>query len=106
MAAGTGKRIALGEGSSYRLVKLIERAAARVGVGVTTRGRGPHTGLPIEAGFGGRSALSAYISWDGSDALAHTPQDDMSHLDPERLRKVGQTMALTLLMLSREVGGW
>ncbi len=106
VAAGTGKRIALAEGSSYRLVKLIERAAARVGVGVTTRGRGPHTGLPIEAGFGGRSALSAYISWDGSDALAHTPQDDLSHIDPERLRKVGQTMALTLLMLSREIGGW
>jgi peptide/nickel transport system permease protein len=106
VAAGTGTRIALGEGSSYRLVKLIERAAGRVGVGVTTRGRGPHAGLPVEAGFGGRSALSAYISWDGSDVLAHTPLDDLSRIDPERLRKVGQTTALTLLMLSREIGGW
>lgn len=106
VAAGTGKHMLLGEGSSYRLVRLFQRAASRLGVGLTTRGRGPHADLPVQAGFGGRSALTAYISWDGADQWAHTPQDDLNSIDPERLRKVGQTTALSLLMLSREMSGW
>jgi len=54
------------------------------------------------AGFGGRQALSAYVSWDGSDMLVHTPEDTPAIIDPVKLRKVGRTVYLVLLVLSRE----
>ena len=73
VGAGGGKGIALGQGTSFSLVQLFQDAARRVGVPVTTRGRGPHHGLEARSGFGGRSALSAYVSWNGSDRTAHTP---------------------------------
>jgi ABC-type dipeptide/oligopeptide/nickel transport system permease component len=106
VGSGTGEGIALGEGSSYRLVQLFDRAASRLGVETTTRGRDPHYGHSTRTGFGGRKTLTAYLSWDGSDYLAHTPQDTLEQIDPEKLAKVGRTTLLTLLMLSREVTGW
>ena len=53
--------------------------------------------------FGGRSALSLYVSWDGSDKLAHTTGDTVESIDPDKLRQVGRTAYLGLLVLSREV---
>ena len=102
MGAGTGEAIELAEGSSYRLVQLYQTAAARLGNAVTTRGRDPHFGLPAAIGFGGRSGLTLNVSWDGSDATAHTPQDTVDTIDVEKLRKSGQTTLLTLMVLSRE----
>ena len=103
VGAGSGTAIALGDGSSYRLVRLYQNAAGRVGASTTTRGRGPHDLLYAPPGFGGRSALSLYVSWDGSDRAAHTPADDVEAIDPEKLERVGQSTLLTLLVLSREV---
>ena len=103
VGAGDGTGIALDQKSSFRLIQLFQEAAGRLGVETTTRGRGPHYGMPVEAGFGGRSALSAYLSWDGSDRLAHTPGDRVEAIEPETLEQVGQTTMLVLTVLSREV---
>lgn len=102
LGAGTGDAIQLSEGSSYRLVQLYQTAAAKLGNSVTTRGRDPHFGFPTQVGFGGRSGLTLNVSWDGSDATAHTTQDTVELIDLEKLRKSGQTTLLTLLVLSRE----
>ncbi len=69
---------------------------------VTTRGRGPHFGLPVLAGFGDRTALSAYLSWNGSDQGVHTLEDDAASLDPTKLMRSGRTALLVLSVLSRE----
>ncbi len=103
VAAGDGQAIALGEGSSYRLVKLFQQAAGRIGVATTTRGRGPHFARPARPSFGGRDALTLDVSWDGADRLAHTPQDAVEIIDPGKLRQVGQTTLLILNVLAREV---
>jgi ABC-type dipeptide/oligopeptide/nickel transport system permease component len=103
VGAGDGAAIALGEGSSFRLVQLYQAAAARLGVATTTRGRDPHYDLPARPGFGGRSALSLYASWDGSDASAHHPGDTVATIDPDKLRQSGQTTLLALSVISREV---
>jgi Zn-dependent M28 family amino/carboxypeptidase len=103
VGAGDGSEIALEQGSSFRLVQLFQKAAGRLGVSTTTRGRGPHHGMFASRGFGGRSALSLYVSWDGSDRTAHTPEDTLEALDPRKLRQVGQTTLLVLTVLSREV---
>jgi ABC-type dipeptide/oligopeptide/nickel transport system permease subunit len=103
VGAGDGKEIALGEGSSYRLVRLFQTAASRLRIPTTTRGRGPHYGRPIPGGFEGRSAMTLYLSWDGSDRTAHTPQDTSDVVDPKKLEQLGKATALTLSVLSREV---
>ena len=102
VGAGTGETIVLGEGSSYRLVQLFQDAAGWLGTSTTTRGRGPHYGMYTELGYGGRSALTAYVSWDGSDRTAHTVEDTFEAIDPEKLEQVGQTTLLVLTVLSRE----
>jgi hypothetical protein len=60
LGQGTGQGLAFDEYSSYRLVQLFQRAASRLGVATTTRGRGPHYGLAILPGFGERPGLSLY----------------------------------------------
>jgi hypothetical protein len=103
VGAGDGSAVALGEGSSYRLTQLFQKAAARLGVDTTTRGRGPHYGMPTATAFGGRDALSLFVSWDGSDRTAHTPADTLAMIVPDKLRQVGQSAMLTLSVLAREL---
>lgn len=102
VGAGAGKDIVLGQGSSFRLVQLFQKAADRVGASTTTRGRGPHYGIAAGPGYGGRSALTAYVSWDGSDRTAHTPEDTFEAIDRQKLEQVGETTLLALTVLSRE----
>jgi peptide/nickel transport system permease protein len=104
LAAGDGKGLASGDGSSYRLVQLFQAAADRMGASTTTRGRGPHYDMytAVIPGSRSESILPLYISWDGSDRLAHTPEDTMELIDPEKLEQAGQTTLLTLTVLSRE----
>jgi hypothetical protein len=103
VGAGADKEIALGDGSSYRLVRLFQEAAGRLGIATTTRGRGPHYGIPIVAGFGGRDAMTLYLSWSGSDDTAHTPRDTYDSVDPKKIAEVGRAALLLLQVLSREV---
>jgi hypothetical protein len=103
VGAGTGEGIAIGQGTSYRLATLVSDAAGRLNIPVTQRGRGPHFGQFTNLAFGGRDALSAYIHWDGSDWLAHTPQDTYDIIDPQKMQQVGETTMLVLTVISREV---
>jgi Zn-dependent M28 family amino/carboxypeptidase len=103
VGAGDGKGIALGDGSSHRLVQLYQGAAGRMGVSTTTRGRGPHFGVYVRPESRSESALPIYSSWDGSDRTAHTAADAVEAIDPKKLEGVGRTTLLTLTILSREV---
>jgi len=103
VGAGDGQGIALGDGSSHRLVQLYQGAAGRMGLSTTTRGRGPHFGVYVRPDSRNESALPIYVSWDGSDRMAHTAQDTVEAIDPDKLEGVGQTTLLTLTVLSREV---
>ena len=100
---GTGNAIGLGNDSSYRLVNLFQEAATRYNLTTTTRGRNPHYGMPLPTAFGGRDAMTLSISWDGSDALVHTPRDTFEIIDPTKLYDIGRPAYLTLLVLSREI---
>ena len=99
---GTGDSIALSEESSFRLVRLFQSAADKLGVSTTTRGRNPHYGHPINFQFGERTALTLSLSWDGSDHLAHTTADTPEIIDPDKLYDSGSTTMLVLFVLARE----
>jgi hypothetical protein len=58
--------------------------------------------MPTATAFGGRDALSLFVSWDGSDRTAHTPADTLAMIVPDKLRQVGQSAMLTLSVLARE----
>ncbi|HBY94136.1 MAG TPA: hypothetical protein DEP84_09275, partial [Chloroflexi bacterium] len=103
LGAGAGNAIVLGEGSSFRLVQLFQEAGKRMNAATTTRGRGPHFGMLTRSGFGGRSAMTIHVSWDGSDRTAHTPEDAVAAIDPYKLERSGRTTLLALSVLSREV---
>lgn len=99
---GSGAAISIGDDSSYRLVRLFQAAASRYDAPTTTLGRGPHYDFPVASMFGGRKAMTLSVSWDGADDLVHTPADIPTLVDPAKLRSVGQSVYLTLLVLSRE----
>jgi len=99
---GTGTAMSIGNDSSFRLVQLFQQAASRYDTPTTTMGRGPHYDLPVSSVFGGRSATTLSVSWDGSDDLAHTPEDTFARIDAAKLRQIGRSVYLTLLVLSRE----
>ncbi len=104
VGAGDGKGINLGGLSSYRLVDLAQKAAKRLGLSVSTRGRGPHFNIVSETATRiQRDVPTMYLSWDGSDANAHTLQDTLENIDPNKLNKSGQLIMLILLVLSREM---
>jgi hypothetical protein len=103
VGAGNGRAILIAEGTSYRLTELLQAAARRVGARTTIRGNYAHTGMYRIPPKGGRSALTAQISWEGSDALAHTPMDTPDTLDPARIEAVGRTVFLAATVMGREV---
>lgn len=103
VGAGSGKVIAIGENSSFRMTQLYQKSAGKMGVRTTTRGRGPHYNFPVILPVTPRSAPTLYLSWDGSDELAHTLLDNFESIDPEKIEKVGQATMLMLTMMSREI---
>jgi peptide/nickel transport system permease protein len=102
VGAGNGSAMALGQGTSFRLAQLAQSAAGQLGYHTTTRGRSPHFGMYAMPGAGGRAALSAFISWDGADQIAHTSQDTIAQIDAVKLEQTGETTLLMLSILSRE----
>ena len=104
VGAGDGKGLNLGGLSSYRLVDLAQKAASRIGLSVSTRGRGPHFNVFSEAQMQTlRDMPTLFLSWDGSDQNAHTLKDTLESIDPQKLKKSGQLLILILLVLSREM---
>jgi peptide/nickel transport system permease protein len=95
---GSGKEIALFNGSSYRLATVFEDAARRLGHDVSERGQIPFYGLAPED----RKALTAYVGWSGSDEFARTPYDTFERIDPEKVQALGETTTLVITVVTRE----
>lgn len=102
LGAGSGNAVLAGDNSSYRMVQLLQKSAGELHIPVTARGRGPNYGLPAGGELGGRKAITLYLSWDGSDANAHTPADAPDTINLTKLQKSGRSALLALLIASRE----
>ncbi len=102
VGGGSGEAISISSGSSYRLVTLFEEAAKEFNYPITSRGTSPHTGLDQNSSHGGRTALTAFVSWDGSEIWAHTPWDTIEQLNPEAIKKIGDTTSLVISVIGRE----
>ncbi len=100
VGGGSGNGIDIDQGTSFRLVTVFQQAARKMGVTTTNRGRGPHFGMFSPPT--GDATMNAFLHWDGSDVLAHTKADTPENIDPDKLKKVGQTTTLVVTVLSRE----
>jgi hypothetical protein len=101
VGAGEGEEILLDRSTSDRLTELFQKAARRVGVEATTRGRGIHDDYSLYPYPDGKLAQIT-LTWEGSGLHAHTPRDTVENIDLEKLRKMGRTAALGLMVLTRE----
>jgi acetylornithine deacetylase/succinyl-diaminopimelate desuccinylase-like protein len=102
VGAGEEDKILLDRSTSDRLTKLFQKAARQVGVEATTRGRGIHDDYSLYPYPDGKLAQIT-LTWEGSGVRAHTPEDTVENIDPEKLSKMGQAAALGLMVLAREV---
>jgi hypothetical protein len=101
VGAGEEEKILLDRSTSDRLTELFQKAARRVGVETTTRGKGIHDDYSLYPYPGGDLAQIT-LTWQGSGLRAHTLADTVENIDPEKLSKMGQTAALGLMVLARE----
>jgi ABC-type dipeptide/oligopeptide/nickel transport system permease component/ABC-type lipoprotein export system ATPase subunit len=102
VGAGTGDTLLLDGGTRGRLTEAIQEAASRVGVNTTTLGigiRGVYTYL-----YPNPDTKVPYISltWEGSHVTAHTLQDTVENIEPQKLREAGRTAALAVMYLAHE----
>jgi len=87
--------------SSYRLVQLFQEAAKRYDAPTTTL-EGARIMICRPARSWRARSDDALPFVDGSDHLAHTPEDTSALMDPEKIRQIGTSAYLTLLVLCRE----
>ena len=99
--AGSGDALLLRNVTSGRLTELFREAGQRVGVPTTTLGRGLHEGFEMDRQLDPKIP-QIELTWDGSDVRAHTPEDAVENINPDRLEKAGKTTALALMVLARE----
>jgi hypothetical protein len=101
VGAGEEDRILLDRSTSDRLTELFQDAARRLRVETTTRGKGIHDDYSLYPYPDGKLAQIT-LTWEGSGIRAHTPADTPENIDPEKLNKMGRTVALGLMVLARE----
>jgi hypothetical protein len=102
VGAGEEDKILLDRSTSDRLTELFQKAARRLKVETSTRGRGIHDDYSLYPYPDGDLAQIT-MTWEGSGARAHTPADTVENIDLEKLSKMGQTAALGLMVFAREI---
>jgi hypothetical protein len=100
---GEGKRLVIGEESSYRLYKLFGRAARRLGVDTLDVDHSHrYHPEPVRGDLMGRQAMTLYAHWENPDRYAHTVGDTWETIDLEKIRQAGQTLLLGLQVMTHE----
>jgi ABC-type dipeptide/oligopeptide/nickel transport system permease component/ABC-type lipoprotein export system ATPase subunit len=102
VGAGTGDTLLLDRSTSSRLTEVLQQAAKRGRVNVSTLGIGPHgvyTDLYPEPD---RDIPYISVTWDGSNSTAHTPQDTIENIQPDKLCDAGRVASLAVMYLAHE----
>lgn len=101
VGAGTGSSAVIWHTTRERLTEVVRRAARQVHTPLSTREQGLHADSALWPSPS-TNIPSATISWSGSDALAHTPQDTPDNLDPAKLGQAGRMVSLALMTLAND----
>ncbi len=102
MGAGTGNTLFLHRSTSARLTEVLQQAASRTGVDVSTLGIDIHGVYASLYPQPDRKVSSISLTWDGSHVTANTPGDTVDDIDADKLQAAGRTAALALMYLAHE----
>jgi len=102
VGAGTNDTLLLDRSTSGRLTEVLQDAANRCKVNASTLGTGIH-GV-FNSLYARPDPKIPYISitWDGSSTTAHTPEDTIENIEPDKLRDAGRVAALAVMYLAHE----
>jgi hypothetical protein len=106
LGAGSGDELVYSAMGSRRLSSLFERSAHQMGVSARPAGEAIDIGIVYEDKSrweGGQRAPEIQISWEGWEETARLPSDTASSLSAEKLERSGQSIALALMVMGREL---
>jgi len=102
IGSGTSDTLLLKDSTSGRLTEVLQQAARRMQVTTSTLGTGIHGVYSSLYPQPDIKVPSISITWDGSYTTAHTPQDTVDSIEPDKLRDAGRVAALALMYLAQE----
>jgi len=101
LGAGSEDALLLNRSQSGRLTEAFQQSARRCKVDATTRSHAPD---PYASLYPSPDRRIPYvqITWDGSQAGTHTPQDSAANISLDKLGDAGQVVALATMYLAHE----
>jgi peptide/nickel transport system permease protein len=102
VGAGTSDTLLLDRSTSGRLTEALQQAARRSGVETSTLGTGIHGVYTSLYPVPDPKIPFITLTWDGSHTTAHTPQDTVENVEPDKLRAAGRSAALAVMYLAHE----
>jgi len=102
VGTGIGNTLLLERGSSGRLTEVLQQAARRCQVKASTLGTGVYGVYSSLYPAPERQIPYISLTWEGSYTSAHTPQDTIENIQPDRLRDAGRVAALAVMYLAHE----
>ncbi|MEA3408219.1 MAG: hypothetical protein U9R48_09095 [Chloroflexota bacterium] len=101
VGVGTGASAVVSSVTSERLMRVLRKSAQGVDLSLKNYGTALHTGQSLYP-LPDLTIPSATVSWLGSDALAHTPQDTSANVDAEKVGHIGEIISLAVMVLASD----
>lgn len=101
VGAGAESSALVSSVTSERLMRVLQRSAQGVNLSLENYGtylHMDHSWWPAPD----PEISSATISWSGSDALAHTPQDTPTNVGTEKVGQIGEIVSLAVMVLASD----
>lgn len=101
VGAGLGRSAVIERSSRQRLTAVVQEAARRMRAPLTAREAGLHANSELWP-RPAQSIPGATLSWAGSDAVAHSPDDTPDRIDPNKMAAVGKMTSLAVMVLAAD----
>ena len=99
-------KLVVSSGGSLRLAELMDKAAGIMGVNSQRSDDAINIAFVYEDNpfaQGGEEAPTIYMTWEGWQENARQPSDNLENLSSENLEDAGKSLAMTLMILGREI---
>ncbi len=104
LGAGSEHTLVLQRGTSGRLTEVLQQAARRSKVNVSTSGTSMYGAYAYLYPIPDRKIPYVALSWEGSYLMARTPDDTADTVELERLYDAGRVVSLAVMYLGHEKG--
>jgi len=102
VGSGSGSTLLIHRGSSGRLTEVVQQAARRSKVSASTLGESMYGVFDYLYQAPERKIPYLVLTWEGSGANVHTPEDTVDNIQPDKLGDAGRVVALAVMYLGHE----